>query len=79
MKVPASSASVGNVEDGWRIMIGFEVFFCRIWYFLSAAQRMAYPGVVAVAGEEFMMILSIVSLMYLRKEKCDIRGGVFRL
>jgi hypothetical protein len=26
-----------------------------------------------------MMILSIVSLMYLRKEKCDIRGGVFRL
>lgn len=66
IKFAASSASVGNVEEGWRIMIGFDVFFCRIWYFLSAAQRMAYPGVVAVAGEEFMVILGIISLVNFR-------------
>ena len=31
----ASSACVGPVDEGFRIKIGFEVFFCRIWYFLS--------------------------------------------
>lgn len=61
MKFAASSASVGDVDDGWMIMIGFEVFFCRIWYFLFAAQRMAYPGVVAVAGDEVMEILGTIN------------------
>lgn len=63
MKFAASSASVGNVDEGCRIMMGFDVFFCRIWYFLSAAQRIANPGVVAVAGEEFMASLRIVSFI----------------
>lgn len=57
IKFVASSASVGNVVEGWRTMIGFEVFFCRIWYFLSPEERIAYPGVVAVAGEEVIVIL----------------------
>lgn len=35
MNVEASSAWVGPVDDGLRIKIGFEVFFCRIWYFFS--------------------------------------------
>jgi hypothetical protein len=35
MNVKASSACVGPVDEGLRIKIGFEVFFCRIWYFLS--------------------------------------------
>ena len=53
----ASSVSVGRVEEGWRIMIGFEVFFCRIWYFLSPQLRRAYPGVVSVAGDEVIVKL----------------------
>jgi hypothetical protein len=30
MKVLASSASVGPVDEGFKIRIGFDVFFCRI-------------------------------------------------
>lgn len=41
MKVSASSASVGLVEEGSKTMMGFEVFFCRIWYFLSPEERIA--------------------------------------
>ena len=31
IKVAGSSAAVGPVEEGLRSMIGFEVFFWRIW------------------------------------------------
>ena len=57
MKVAASSACVGPVLDDLMTMIGFEVFFCRIWYFLSPKQRMAYPGLVAVGAEEVIVRL----------------------
>lgn len=57
MKVVASSVFVGPVLDDLRTMIGFEVFFCRIWYFLSPEQRRAYPGVVAVDVDEIIVRL----------------------
>jgi hypothetical protein len=57
MKVSASSDFVGPVDEGCRIIIGFELFFCRIRYVLSPAQRSAYPGVVAVEADEVIAIL----------------------
>ncbi len=35
MNFSASSVSVGPVKEGLRTNMGFEVFFWRIWYFLS--------------------------------------------
>jgi hypothetical protein len=61
MNDSASSASVGFVHEGCKIMIGFEVFFWRIWYFLSPQLRIAYPGVVTVEGEEVIVKLEEVS------------------
>jgi hypothetical protein len=57
MKVVASSVCVGPVLDDLRTMIGFEVFFCRIWYFLLAEQRRAYPALVAVGLDEVIVRL----------------------
>lgn len=57
MKVVASSSSLGIVEDGWRIMMGFEVFFWRIWYFLSPWQSTANSGEVAFAVDVWMVNL----------------------
>ena len=37
--------------------MGFEVFFCRIWYCFVPWQRSAWPGVVAVEGEDVMVSL----------------------
>lgn len=44
MNFSGSSCFEGKVEEGCRIMIGFEVFFCRIWYSFSPLQRIAYEG-----------------------------------
>ncbi len=60
MKVAASSASLGPVDEGCRIRRGLEVFFCRSWYFLVPWQRRAGLGVVAEGegdGEEVMVKL----------------------
>lgn len=57
MNVAASSLSVGPVADGCRIRMGFDVFFCRIWYLRVPWQRSAVPGVVVVEGEEVMVNL----------------------
>lgn len=57
VKVAGSSSSVGSVRDGLSTMIGLDVFFWRIWYFLSPVHRIAYPGVVAVGAEEVIEIL----------------------
>jgi hypothetical protein len=57
IKASASSISVGFVVEGCSTMIGFEVFFCRIWYFLSPEHSIAYPGVVSVGGEDVIVIL----------------------
>lgn len=61
MNVKASSACVGPVLEDLRIMMGFEVFFWRIWYFLSPQLRTAYPGVVAVGADEFIVSLQNIS------------------
>src|SRR6266536_439440 len=61
INVAASSACAGPVEEGCNTMIGFEVFFCRIWYFFSPEQRMAYPGFIAVDWEDVIESLENVS------------------
>ena len=59
IKAFAPSASVGPVEEGCKIKIGFDVFFCRIWYLFSPWHRRAYPGVVSVAADDVMVRLPI--------------------
>jgi hypothetical protein len=61
MKAKASSACVGPVREGLRTMMGLEVFFWRMWYFLEPKLRRAYPGIVAVEGEEIIVRLDVVS------------------
>lgn len=55
INVAGSSAAVGPVDEGLRIMMGFEVFFWRIWYVFVPALRRAYAG-AAVVGEEAVMV-----------------------
>jgi hypothetical protein len=57
-------------------MIGFDVFFCRIWYFLSPKQRRAYPGAVAVGADDEIVRLNRVSSDLTAGTSKSLRGSV---